>query len=192
MFQRAEHDALHLISAVRPNIYDLVVTFTVGDNATPVMLLHVGDLFLCALDLLDLLLRDDHVINADGDARASRLGKAKLLKLVQQRDGLIMAAHLVATPDHVAEDALVGRFVDETNIRWPNLVEHDAAHGSLDDFLGGIAINRRASEIRILQPDHVVCLQPAFGRGEEHFVAVRKQHRPLRRLRTAEIRSNPA
>ena len=54
--------------AVGPDIDDLVVAFAGGDDTLAVLLLDFGDLLLRSLDFLILLLRNDHVVDADGDA----------------------------------------------------------------------------------------------------------------------------
>ena len=72
---------------MRPNIDDLIVSLAGSDNALAVLLLDFVDLLLRGLDLLVFLVRDDHVVNADGDTRTGGLAEAKFLELVEHHDG---------------------------------------------------------------------------------------------------------
>src|SRR5690349_1112246 len=102
-FEGAQHDVGNLVGAMRPDVDDLVVAFARGNDTLAVLLLDLANLLLRGLDFLLLFLRDDHVIDADGNAGASRLTEAKLFELVEHDNGLLVAANLIAAPDEVAE-----------------------------------------------------------------------------------------
>ena len=59
--------------------------------------------FCAVVDFLVLFLRNDHVVDADGDTGLGRFAEAELLQLVEHDDGLFVAADLVAIPDQVTE-----------------------------------------------------------------------------------------
>src|SRR5260221_7908500 len=75
LFERAEHDAGDLVGAVRPDVHDLVIAFARRDDTLAILLLDFADLLVRAFDLLVAFLRDDHVINADGNAGLGRFAE---------------------------------------------------------------------------------------------------------------------
>src|SRR5262249_49586255 len=103
LVQRAQHDVSDLVGAMRPNINDLVVTLAGSDNAFAILLLDFANLLLRRVNFLVLFLRNDHVIDADGNSGASGFAEAKLLKFVQHDDGFFVATNLVALPDQVSQ-----------------------------------------------------------------------------------------
>src|SRR6185503_3200528 len=88
---------------MRPDVDDLVIAFARRNHAFAMLLLDFGDLLLRRLDFLALLLRDDHVIDADGDASLGGFAEAKFLEAVERVHGFFMTADLVALPDQVPE-----------------------------------------------------------------------------------------
>src|SRR6185503_15311321 len=173
-----EHDAGDLVGAMGPDVDDLVVTLAAGDDATAVLLLDFRDLFLGVLDLLVLLLRNDHVIDADGDARTGGFAEAGFLELVEGPNRLLVAADLVAAPDEIAELGLADHLVREAEFRRPNLGEDDPADGGFDDRFGWItAVDGFLAKVRVGQLDAVVRAHPAVGVSEEDFFLGAEEHR---------------
>src|SRR5262245_2609995 len=116
---------------MRPDVNDFVVSLTRRDHTLAILFLHFADLFLRRLDLMRLLRRNDHVVDADRDARARRLAEPKLLQAVQRADGFFVAADLVTAPDEVAELRLADNFIRKTKLVRPDFTEDHAANGSL-------------------------------------------------------------
>ena len=87
VFEGAEEHVGDFVTGVGPDVDDLVVTLAVRDDAAAALLVDLADLLVGALQFDLLLARDDHVEDADGNARAGRLGEAEFLQAVQRLDG---------------------------------------------------------------------------------------------------------
>src|SRR3954468_23732974 len=120
---------------MRPDVDYLVVTLTVGDDASAVLLLDLPDLFVGVFQLCLFLFRNDHVRNANRDTGFSCFGEAEFLEFVECRDGLRRAGDLVTTPDNIAELLFAGRFVEESELPRPNLIENHATRRGLNYFV---------------------------------------------------------
>src|SRR5207247_6375500 len=60
----AEHDVGDLVSGVRPDVDDLVVTLPVGDDALAILLFNLADLLVCIFQLRLLLDRKSTRLNS--------------------------------------------------------------------------------------------------------------------------------
>src|SRR5262245_56516825 len=163
MLERAEHDIGNLVTGVSPNVDDLVVTLTIGDDALAILLLDLLDLFVGIAELQFLLLRNDHVGDADRDTCLGRFGKTKFLQSIQCFDGALLARYLVATPDDIAELLLTCGLIEKAESFWPNLVEDDSARGRLDDPRVLVAVDRVVTEVRISETDPIVRFHRTVG-----------------------------
>ncbi len=107
-----EHFVGDLFRHRRPQLNDLVVALAVGDGAVKVLLLH-GEtlLFRFAHDRV-LRLRDDHVIEADGETAAGGELEAQLLDTVEHLDRDLKAEVQVAVVDQLADALLLEQAVD--------------------------------------------------------------------------------
>src|SRR5438477_729440 len=79
VLQGTEHDIGNLISGVRPDVDDLVVTFPVGDDAFAILLFNLADLLVCIFQLRLFLFRNNHVRNSNRDAGLGCFGETELL-----------------------------------------------------------------------------------------------------------------
>ena len=158
-----------------PDVHDLVVTLARGDDTLAILLLDFADLLLRRGDFLALFLRDDHVIDADGNARAGGLAEAEFLEPVQHDHGLLVAADLVTFPDQVAQFGLADHLVRETHFSGPDFAEDDAADGGVDDSLFGVAVLGLDAEVGIRHADALMGFHRAVGVGENNLVLVAKQ-----------------
>src|SRR5207253_4502132 len=104
VFEGAEHDIGDFVTSVRPDVDDLIVTLTVGDDALAILLFDGTDLFVSILELDLFLFRNNHVRNSNRDTGFGRFTEAKLLEFIKRLDRSFLARHLVATPDNVAQD----------------------------------------------------------------------------------------
>src|SRR6185369_6285595 len=117
-----QHDVGNLVGAMRPDIDDFIVAVTRSDDAFAILFFDFVNLFLGGFDFLIFFLRNDHVIDADGNARTSRLAEAQFLELVESGDGFFVAANLVTLPNQVTEGGLA-----HDNIRKAQLLRPDFA-----------------------------------------------------------------
>ena len=169
VLERLQHDVGDLVGAMRPDVDDLVVALAGGDDTFAILLLDFLDLLLGGVDFLVLFLGNDHVVNADGNARAGGLAETQFLQLVEHDHRLLVAANLVTPPDEVAQLGLLDRLVGEAQFIRPDLAEENPAHGGLDDLLVGIAELGLLAEIGIGQANALVGRDRAIVEGEHDF-----------------------
>ena len=130
-----EHFVGHLFGDGRPDFDDLVVTLAVGDGAVQVLLLHGDGGLLGLLHQSRLALGDDHVVDADRQARLGGVMEAELLDAVEQPHRGLQTEAQVAVVDQVAAALLLQQAVDVRHVRSAALyvIVHDcAAHGGRD------------------------------------------------------------
>ena len=77
----AEHFVGNFFRDRRPDFDDLVVALAVGDGAVQILLLHADHLLLGVFHQGLLVVRDDHVVNADGQAGAGGEAEARATSL---------------------------------------------------------------------------------------------------------------
>ncbi len=82
---RLEHLLGNPFRYFRPDFDDFVVAFAVRDRAFLVLRDHFDHLLLGLLHKGRLLARHDHVVDADGNARARRVQEPESLHLVEHR-----------------------------------------------------------------------------------------------------------
>src|SRR5207245_8117151 len=133
-----QHDVCDLVGAMRPDIDDLVVAFARCDDAFAILLFNLGNLLLGGFNFLRFLLRNDHVFDADGNARAGGFEEAELLQPVEGGDGFLLTAKLVAIPNQLAELPLDYDPVPESKLLRPDHAEGTATNRRLDAHPGGI------------------------------------------------------
>ena len=154
---------------MRPDIDHFVVTFARRDDALAILLLDFVNLLLRRLDLLALLLRNDHVIDSDRDTGPRRFAEAQLFEPVERRDSFFVATDFVTAPDQIAQGRFADDFVRETKFFGPDFAEDDAPNGGLNDLLVGITILTLAAIIRIGQLDTLVRRDRTVGISEDDF-----------------------
>jgi hypothetical protein len=174
MFEGAEHHAGNLVSGMRPDVDDLVVTLAIGDDALAILLLNLPDLLVSIFELRLFLFRNDHVRNSNRDSGLGRLGKTKLFQFVQRRDRLGWSRDLVTAPNDVAQLFLARSLVEESKLLRPNFIEDDTARRGLDNFGLSISVDRLPARIRVLNPDTVVRMDTSFCHGKFHFGRIGK------------------
>ncbi len=187
MFEGAEHDVRDFLAGVRPDVDDLVVTLAVGDDAVAILFLDDGDFLVSALELDVLLLRNDHVDDADGNARLHRPEEAELLELVEGIHGRLMTRSLISAEDHVGDLLLAASLVEEAHALRPDLVEDDAARGGLDDVLRRFAEDGVFAEVRVLVANPVVDLDAALSHRELDLARFGEERQAVRFFRAGEL-----
>src|SRR5262245_453367 len=132
-FQLAEHLLGDELGDVRPDVDDLVVALTVGDDAVLVLLLDFVHLFACGRDLPLLRRRDVHVVDADRETGQGRVAEAEVLQLVQEVHGRLIAERVVAAPDQRCDLLLLELLIHEPELLRNDLVQQGAADRRLED-----------------------------------------------------------
>ena len=82
----AEHFVGYFFRDIRPDIDDLVVSFTVGNGAVLVLFLHFDDAFPGVIDQFAFAVRHDQIVDADGDAGLGGMQESEILQIVQHQD----------------------------------------------------------------------------------------------------------
>ena len=121
--QCLQHHVRDLVSAMRPDIDDLVVAFAGRDHAFAILLLDFGNLLLRVLNFLALLLRDDHIIDPDGATGFGRLAEAQFLQTIEHNDSAFLPAVFVAIPNQITQRALADDLIGKAEVLRPNLAE---------------------------------------------------------------------
>ena len=125
---------------MRPDVDDLVVALFLGHQARGVLGGDLLDLLLRIAEDRFLLLRDDHVIGAKGDAGAGGVVEARVHELVGQDHGVLEAGAPVALVDQRGDGALVHVAVDQRkgHAFRQHLGEDRAPDGRLGDAAHGL------------------------------------------------------
>ena len=108
----AEHFIGNFFGDGRPDFDDLVVAFAVGDRAVQVLLLDRDHRLVGVFHQRLLVVRDDHVVDADGEAGARGVLEAERLDLVEHLDRDFQAKPQVAVIDQLADALLLEQAVD--------------------------------------------------------------------------------
>ena len=118
-----------------PDVDHLVVALAVGDQALGVLLLDLGDLLHRLVEEHLLLVRDPHVVDADGDAGAGGVRVPHGPQLVGQEHGHLLAARPVAGVDQVGELLLAEHAVHQPEGQALGQLgeEQHAPDGGVDD-----------------------------------------------------------
>src|SRR6266702_493389 len=158
-----EHGVGDLLGHVRPDVHNLVVPLSVGDDAVLVLLLDLVDLLPRPVDELALGGRDVHVLDPDAEAGEGCVAEPDVLQLVEEGHGRLVAEAVVAVRDEDADLLLLELLVDEAQGGGDDVVEEGAAHRRLDDAAVPAQTDPR------LEVDVLVVVRDAhlFGVGEE-------------------------
>src|SRR5215472_797472 len=131
-FEGLEHFVGNFFGDVAPDGDDLVVALAVGDGAVQVLLLDLDAFFLGVVHELVLVARNEHIVDADGDAGARGVGEAQRLEVVEQNHGIGEAKTQVRVIDKLLDALLFEKPVDVREFLGQVRIEDDAADGGLD------------------------------------------------------------
>ena len=73
-------------SVIADQSHDLVVAFAVGDRAVQVLLLYVDDLLFGVFHQRTLIVRNDHVINANRESSLGRVTEPEVFDFIEHLD----------------------------------------------------------------------------------------------------------
>ena len=123
-----------LVRRARPDVDHLVVALAVRDEPAVVLVLHVLDVAIRLADDVFLLLRDDDILDRDGETTARGVGEAEFLEVVEELRRLEVAAGAEDRLDDLGETLLVEEFVDEPHLLRDDLIEDDASRRGIDEL----------------------------------------------------------
>src|SRR6185369_11349854 len=103
-----------------------------------------------------LFLRNDHVVDPNGDARLSRFLETKLFQAIESVNGLFVTAMLVAVPDQITDLGLADDFVRKAEFGGPDFAEDHATDRGFDDLHFGVAENGLLAEVGVCEPHALV------------------------------------
>ena len=124
----AEHLVGHSFGDPRPDFDDLVVAFAVGDGSVQVLLLNGDHLLLGILHQHLLIVRDDHVVDADRKSGLGRVAEAKFLDFVEHLDRDFQSEAQIAVADQRADALLLEQAVDVRHALGKVIVQNGASH----------------------------------------------------------------
>ena len=122
-----EHLVGHVLGGAMPDVDDLVVALAGGDGTVETLALDFEHGLARVFDDLLLLRRDDHVVDADGDAGLRRIEEAEVLECVEHLHGEVVAEVDEAVVHQLLQPLLLEETVDVRDLIRKVHVEDDAA-----------------------------------------------------------------
>ena len=162
-----------------PDVLHLVLALTVRDDAPAVLLLDLGDFAVGLVEEFGFLLRNHHVVDSDGNARAGGRAETEFLEPVESFNSGLLATDFVATPNDVGELFLAANLIEETEFLRPNLVEDHTARRGFQNGGFGIAVDRLDPFVGIFEKNRRGGANRAFGKGEFDLFGVGKKRTAL-------------
>src|SRR6266404_725076 len=132
VLERLEHLVRNAFGDVAPERDDLVVALAVRDGAIQVLLLHLDDFAFGGVHEFRLVARDDHVVDADGDARFRGVRETKLLHVIEQNDRTLEPITQVGVINQLLHTFLLQQTVDVGEILRQVRVENDPSDSGLN------------------------------------------------------------
>ena len=170
-----EHLGRDVLGQLGPDLDDLVVALPVRDGTIQVLVMYLHDPLLRVADQLLLLLRDDHVVDADRHSRPRREQEAQILQLVQHLDGLLATQVQIAVRDQLPQPFLLEQAVDEWQLVRQAVVQDHPSDGRVQVLLG---VEHRLGLADVLaiarhgQVDHRPAVNELDRRTSLHFAHV--------------------
>src|SRR5579863_4165010 len=127
-----EHFVRDFFRDPRPDFDHFVLALAVGDGAVQILLLHVDYLFLGVADKNLLVVRNDHVVDADGQAGARREGEAERFDFVEHLDRGLEAEREIAIVDQRANALFLEQAIDVRHALGQVIVQDRAPDGCID------------------------------------------------------------
>src|SRR5690606_4400312 len=145
LFRQVGHHRLgHFVVGLGPKVNHLVVLLALGDQAGGVLAFDFLHFLGGCIDDARLLIRDDEIVHADGNAGNRRIGETGVHQLVGKNDGVFQANGAVAQVDQLGDRLLLHRLVD--HVEWQagrhDLEQKCTTDGGVDDavVLGNAAV----------------------------------------------------
>ena len=129
-----EHLIRHVVGHLRPDGDHLVVTFTVGDGAFLVLLLHIDHFLFGIAHQLGFAERHHEIVDANGNPGLGGVKETEGLDLVQHLHRGLQAETQVAVIDQHPKTFLPQQAVDEGHAAGQMIVEDYAPDRSVDEL----------------------------------------------------------
>ena len=130
-----EHLVGDLVRHLRPDGDHLVVALAVSDDAVLILLFNLDDFLFRLFHQARLALRNQEVVDADGDAGLGGGQETERLDFVQQLDRGLETEAQVAVVAQGPQSLLPEQTVDEGHFFGQVIVENHAAHGGADELV---------------------------------------------------------
>ena len=131
ILHRVHHRVCNFNTGMCPNIYDLIISFTIGQNTVVIILHDIIDFLLSLIDNKLLFRRYPQINKSETQTRKSRLLKADLLDIIKKIYRHCTAGYLKAIMDHIAKLLLIKKYVVKRHLAVKNIIEQTSAGRSL-------------------------------------------------------------
>ena len=125
---------------MRPGIYNLVVTFLVGDETHTIFAGNAFNLFVTLTDKFLFLLRNDNITQVEGQTTLVGKTIAQILDAIQE----LTSSSYTNSLDNICDNAtqrLLGDYIIEiTDLNRDNLVGYDTSNRSLNHSFANSSI----------------------------------------------------
>ena len=136
LFREVGHHRLgHFVVSFRPKVDYFVVLLALGYQAGGVLTFDFFHFIGCSRDDARFFIRDNEVVNTDGNARNGRVSKTCVHQLVGEDHSLFQTNHAVALVDQFGDRFFLHRQVDDVvrQTFWHNLEQQRTADSGVDD-----------------------------------------------------------
>jgi hypothetical protein len=163
--QLLHHRLGDLVAGAAPDIYHLVVTFTVSHQAGSVLSVDFMHFLFCCADQVVLFRRHQHIVHTDRDTRAGRIGKAGIHQPISHDHRIAQSALAETGVDQARDLLLLERLVDQGKRQTcrQHLGQQGTAHRS---FIANPLFHRLTGFVLVdlLETHHHFGLQLDFAR----------------------------
>ena len=122
-----------LLGDVGPDFDHLVIAFPLGDGPFLILALNVENLGLSIVHQLGLGIRNEQILDSNGNSGLGGVGKTKGLDFVQHRNGLLLAQLQIAVLHQLGQSLFLEQPVHKRHSLGKMVVEDDPSHGSIDE-----------------------------------------------------------
>src|SRR5476651_2027305 len=136
LFREVRHHRLrHFVVGLGPKVDHFVVLLALSYQAGGVLALDFFHFIGSSTDDLSFFIRDNEVVNTDGNAGNSRVSKTGVHQLVSEDHGLFQTNHAVALVDQLGDRLFLHWQVDDVvrQTFWHNLIQQRTADSGVDD-----------------------------------------------------------
>ena len=136
LFREVGHHRLgNFVVRLGPQVDNFVVLLALGYQAGGVLALDLFHFVGSSTDDAGFLVRDNEVVNTDGNTRDGRVGKTGVHQLVSEDHGLFQTNHAIALVDQLGDRLFLHWLVDHVvrQTWWNNLEQQRTSDSGVDD-----------------------------------------------------------